>query len=225
MMLAIQWVDVHATVILLAGLLPLLVLLKYRGRAKVEAVQWSSCVAPVLVLGTAASLLLNVHGAPFAEWLLPAVATVVIATFVPNTRARYLTCLACFVAAAALCYDFLEITQWGYTTNPSVLKLLSIHENGGAMSRGTAVVESRISPDGNIPMGRIERDLNGVPLEARIPTLVRLWHTPWTRLYLIKWEPGSIWSTGEQVNGRPIVEIRRESTGASSIRSPKDSHA
>jgi hypothetical protein len=169
---------------------------------------WLSCVAPVLAWGGFTQMLLNMNGRPLGEWVFPATATAVLAACVPNRRVRFIGCAGCFATALMLSGEFMVLIQSGYTTEASALKAMTFVANAVTVSRARAVVEARTVTEGAIPVGKIERDLDDRPLETKVASLVRLWHTPWTRLQRIEWEEGSLWSTGEKVQGKPVVEIR-----------------
>lgn len=206
---AIHRTDVHAIGILLAGLLPLAVLFWSRGWPRMTVIRWLCHLAPVLLLGAVAGQLLNARGSPVSEWAFPALATMLLATFVPSARIRTIVCGFCLVAALVLCWNFVEVTQSDYTAEPTITGPLSQIANAAAISRARAVLEAREANAGELPVGRIEQDLKGAPIEPKLPVLVSLWHTPWTRLKRIDWEQAEIWSTGKKAKGKPVVEVRR----------------
>jgi len=218
-------VTLHAVAMLLAGLVPLSLLFRYGGRSRTSLTDWTGSVAPVLAVGVLSCLLLNVHGAPLGEWLIPALSTMVVAAYVSDPRIRTRICWACFGVALFLFLDFILITQRGYTAEPERMMTIANAKNSGMVSRARRVLQDRALENGSVPVGKIERDVNGNLLPFEIPVFVRLWHTPWTRLFRIDTYDGIAWSTGEVVDGKPVIEIRRETAKTSSAESGSPSTA
>ena len=157
---------------------------------------------PVLIIGLMFSLLLNVNGVPFYEWLFPVVSIILIALFSKNDNLYKFNRWFMLIASVLLCLSHAMLTTIGYTSSP--YNTYQVHsqiiENQKNAIQGRLV---QLYPHNDeLPRSPVSKLLDDGHRKTTISSvhIKKGWYTPITRLYSIQKQKKEIWYSGGKVN-------------------------
>ena len=194
-----MFVDLHATLVLGAVVVPLIVAALspgWRARAVRDTV---IAVLPIAAVGVLFLCLLSAAGVPIAEWLFPLVGVVVAGLLVKSRRAFQALRLLLFFLAVALCLNamFLRIDGYASATASRIYEASDRARLGALGDK----LRSRFPADQVLPEGSLTKIVaDPRTAECDRTTLQPLWHTFFTGLYQVVGTPGEAWYPGGPVS-------------------------
>ncbi|MSQ93248.1 MAG: hypothetical protein EXR98_01685 [Gemmataceae bacterium] len=187
-------------------------LLPFQWRRSRSLAQVAIFMSPFLLIGAVSVLLMNANGFPTLEWILPAAVTGILTLSCRSDRV--LTWMRGFLVAAAvvLCANFLFLVgESEYTSVPKWPLEISETQKHRSIAAGRDAVEKKFSIETTLEAGSLAKILNEPWFENQeLLTVEKQWHTPLTRLYLIKRERAHLWYPGGEVRfGSRALELRK----------------
>lgn len=177
---------------------------------------------PFVLIGCVSGLLLNASGAPVIEWILPALAVLIVGLTCKSQRVFGWFRWSMPFVALVLFLNFTLLVRDDYTTAPRFP--LRIGQNADRMwkQRAGDALREHFGPEQVVPEGPVTRILGDPKYDALDSvTVERQWHTPITRLSRVKKEPASLWYPGGEIEtASKQLEIRTSARGgaASQVR-------
>ncbi|MGC1275950.1 MAG: hypothetical protein WBC44_19770 [Planctomycetaceae bacterium] len=149
-------------------------------------------VLPFWLIGITGSLLLSVNGVPTVEWILPAIAVLLIGIACKSQALFTFSRWLLPVVTVLLCVNFLALTSRGYTAAPKKTVGAYAAVMRARVQNEMKTFREQYPPDATLPPGPIRKVI--------VHSAESEWHTPLTRLHRLERTPSVVWYPGGKVD-------------------------
>ena len=171
-------------------------------------------VIPVIVIGLLFSLLLNIDGIPFYEWLFPGISILVIALFSGSDNLNKFNRWFMLMASVYLCISHSMLVSNGYTSSPNRTERIYSQIVEGQMDAIRDRLMQLYPHNSELPRCPVSNLLQGDERRNSIIDTVYIkkgWYTPITRLYSVQKQKKEIWYSGGILNRGHLFLPKKQS--------------
>lgn len=197
---------VHFTLLAVVALVTVVLVVRFGGLPRRSLTSLIRVLLPLTLLGGICALLLSGAGSPIYEWLLPAACVAVLWAFCRSDRAFNVASPLILAAAVILCINFMGLIHSGYTARVSFTQRLAESRQQGMVASAGEALRKAFPPEAAIPEGPVAKILGEAKsaeetnyADIEVLCVVPQWHTPLTRLYLVKHERAVLWCPGGNI--------------------------
>jgi len=166
---------------------------------------------PFLILGSLSLLLLNMHGCPTIEWLLPGLVCFGITAFGRPGRLLKAIQVLLVLSSIFLCGNFIVLVQLDNYARLSQRSIkISEAQNRAVKNNWRDALQKALLPETFVEEGPLAKILRQEAQTYEVVTVEPRWHTFFTQLSHLKRDHAILWYPGGIVrDGSEKLELRK----------------